>query len=155
MVRLGFLNSISAAYPPPAYPPPGYPPPGYPPPGYPPSGYPPPGYRPPRSNTPTVAGILLIIAGIDGLINWIAAAVVLSSFPIFGSEFALLCGALGTIFGIFAIIGGIMAIQRKVWALALIGSILGLFTVGFIFEASILSLVALILIAISKDEFYP
>jgi hypothetical protein len=40
------------------------------------------------------------------------------------------------------------------WPLALIGAIFGLFTFGlFFFEASILSLIALILIAISKNEF--
>jgi len=46
-----------------------------------------------------------------------------------------------------------MAVQRKSWGLALAGSILGLFTIGFVFEATVMSLIALILLAISRKEF--
>jgi cobalamin synthase len=46
-----------------------------------------------------------------------------------------------------------MALRRKMWALALVGSILGLFTFGFYGISSILSLVALIILAISRKEF--
>ena len=63
-------------------------------------------------------------------------------------------GAIGIIFGLIALIGGVMALQRKKWSLALIGSILGLFMIGLVvLEASILSLIAIILLANSKNEF--
>jgi len=62
------------------------------------------------------------------------------------------CGALIAIFSIFAILGGIMALQRKMWALALVGSILGIFSWGY-FISSILCLIGMILIAVSKNEF--
>ena len=54
---------------------------------------------------------------------------------------------------LLAIIGGIMAIQRRMWGLALVGSIMGLlFAWGWI-VGSVLCLVGLILIAISRNEF--
>ena len=58
------------------------------------------------------------------------------------------------LFGIIEILGGIMALRRKMWGLALVGSILGLFFFGWLgFEASLLSFIALILLVISKKEF--
>ena len=117
----------------------------------------------PKTMKPTIAGIFMIIAGIEGMVLWglvAAAGGVLSSVfaGVPGAEglaaIVVVCGAIGIIFGLIALIGGVMALQRKKWSLALIGSILGLFMIGFVvFEASILSLVALILIAMSKKEF--
>jgi hypothetical protein len=133
-------------------------PPGAPPPGA------PMGPMPPvkQSPLPLVAGILLIIVAIQafavGGILVAGAEIVgsaLGSMP--GAEEAktllMICGAIFIVFGIMVIIGGVSAITRKSFALALIGSILGIFTVGYYFTGSILSIVALILIAISKDEF--
>ena len=80
----------------------------------------------------------------------------LSSFASFipGFETILLvCGLIGITFSAFALLGGIMAIQRKMWGLALVGSILGLFIIGPVFISSLLSLIALILIAITHREF--
>lgn len=149
----------------PQYQPPPYQPtyqPPYQPPGYgPPLG--PPMMPPQRTSRPLIAGILLIIAGLDGIIlgGILAAlggslAATMGAFP-GGEEIGgifVVCGIILIIFGILALLGGIMAATRKNWAIALIGSIFGLFCLGlFFFEASILSLVALILIAISKDEF--
>jgi len=143
-----------------------------PPPTYPPSPYaippPYPTYAPamqPKSQKPTIAGVLLLIAGILAAINYAyilarsseTAGEVVSYLPGIDvntfRNILVICGAIGLIFCLFAIIGGIMALQRRMWALALVGSILGLFTIGFVGEASIMSLVALVLIAMSKAEF--
>jgi len=111
----------------------------------------------PKTVMPIIAGILLIIAGIDGMAFWgmiaFAGGVLAGIFgPIAG--IVVICGAIGLIFGILALVGGVMATMRKMWALALVGSILGLFLLGFfLFEASLLSFIALILIAISRHEF--
>jgi len=105
---------------------------------------------------PTVAGILLIFAGIISLIVWgiiLALGGLLAALLPIGGALLLVCGAVGVIFGLFAIIGGAMAIQRKNWGLALVGSILGLLTIGFVGEATVLSLIALILLAVSRKEF--
>jgi len=69
-----------------------------------------------------------------------------------GSIFRI-CSAVGIILSVFTLLGGVLAFKKKRWELALIGSLMGLFTVGPFLLASILSLVGLILIGISKKEF--
>ena len=54
---------------------------------------------------------------------------------------------LSIIIGILALIGGVLAIQRKKWKWALVGSIAGSLSV------LPLGIPAIILIALSKDEF--
>jgi len=95
----------------------------------------------------------LILAGIIALISWGIVLALGGLLAAVGGELLILIGAVGVIFGLFAIIGGAMAVRRKSWGLALVGSILGLFTIGFVGEATVLSLIALILIAISRREF--
>ena len=107
----------------------------------------------------TVAGILNVIAGVFGLLGGLVL-VVLGSV---GSEFLayLGCGmpqlaplafllATGLpllILGILALIGGIYALRRKIWGLALAGSIA---TVVF---APLLGILAIIFIALAEKEF--
>ena len=102
---------------------------------------------------PTTAGILDIIAGSCGLI---ASLVFVSLggimrfvpdvptflFPIF-TALAIPIAAIG----ILAIVGGIYALRRKVWGLALAGSI------AAFFPSWILGLTAIVLTALSKNEF--
>ena len=64
-----------------------------------------------------------------------------------------ICGTIEFIFALVMIAGGMAALDRRMWGLALTGSILGLFTIGFFLETSIMSLIALVLLAISRDEF--
>jgi hypothetical protein len=78
---------------------------------------------------PTAAGILSIIAGTIAVISGIEVAVV---FAIGGASFGIAwVGAIGVpiiILGIVAIIGGIYALKRRIWRLALAGSICALFS---------------------------
>lgn len=64
-----------------------------------------------------------------------------------------ICGALMLIFGLFLLLGGIFAIKRVHWMISLTGSILGIFTIGPMFAGSIMSLIALVLLFLAKDEF--
>lgn len=170
---IGYFEGQQPYQPPPQqpyYPPPqqGYgPPQGYygPQPGYgPPQGPPVGPYAPPaRPETvkPLVGGILLIIVAIEafvyGGILATGASMLgsMSDIPGMGglSTILLVCGIIFIVLGILVVLGGISAITRKSWPLALIGSIIGIFTIGFYFTGSLLSIIALILIAISKDEF--
>ena len=68
---------------------------------------------------PTVAGILCIIAGAIGVITVIAVAI------LFGSISFVICAPL-IIFVIIQIVGGIYALRRRIWRLALAGSIFAL-----------------------------
>lgn len=111
---------------------------------------------------PVIAGVLSILAGaanilvafllfiamlvVQGVVGfgtvpfWIPfhvpAVLFLLSFPFI-------------IAGITAVIGGIFAVQRRKWGLALAGSIAALFPCG------IVGLVSMILLGISRDEFEP
>lgn len=106
----------------------------------------------PRTWMPTTAGILSIIAGgIDVTVG----GVVLVLGEILGAAFTRIYG-IGVIIGapliavgVVAIIGGIYAIKRKMWGLALAGAICSLFLahVGF------LGIAAIIFVALSKKEF--
>jgi hypothetical protein len=124
-----------------------------------------------RSSIPTIAGIILIIAGILAILNWIQTYTLnvetLESFlnisqiqelnPSITLEQLLgiihICAIIGVIISLFPILGGLLAIKRKLFYIALAGSILGLFSIGFVFSSSILSLIGLVLLFISRKEF--
>jgi len=121
---------------------------------------PPTAYQPPppeKTALPVAGGALLLVAGILAIINAIIIIAFMGSIGIMAmpgfAEMMVVCGIVLLILSLVAIIGGIFAIQRKSWGIALLGAILGLFTLGPLFVSSILSLIALILIAISKKEF--
>lgn len=124
----------------------------------------------PVSYKPMIAGILLILAGLIGLITWVSSLLIdvntidpsiLEQLQQSGIEitveqietFLSICATIGIILSIFPLLGGVLALKRKMWGIAIVMSIIGLFTVGPIFASSILALVGLILIAISKNEF--
>ena len=52
-----------------------------------------------------------------------------------------------------ALIGDVFAMRRNLWGVALTGGVLGLFSIGPVFLSRILSLIAPIRIAISRDDF--
>lgn len=98
---------------------------------------------------PTVGGILIIIAGLIEIAGGsIIAAGSTFFIPLgFGGGLAIACGAVVLILGIIALLGGVFAVQRKHFGLAILGGILGL---GGWF---IPGLIGLILVAVSRDEF--
>jgi hypothetical protein len=108
---------------------------------------------------PTTAGILDIIAGsfglIGGVILLILGAVGSSVMPYLVPQVpTAVAVAIFTsiavpliIIAILAIIGGIYALRRKVWGLALAGSI------AAFFPSWILGLTSVVLTALSKKEF--
>lgn len=124
-----------------------------------------------KSSKPSIAGILLIVAGMLALVTWIGIITIDDSMiesiidisnlqqidptitPEKVKDLLVVCGTIGCILSIFPILAGILALKRKLWGIALAGSIIGLFTMGILFTSSILSLIALILIIMSKKEF--
>ncbi len=87
----------------------------------------------------------MLLVGIGYLVGGGIIAAGSSFFISVGGGFGVLCGAVVLILGIIAIFGGIFAIQRKNFAIALIGAI---FTIP-----SVLGLIGLVLIAVARDEF--
>jgi hypothetical protein len=102
---------------------------------------------------PMVAGILDIVAGSLGVILAIAlifVGVLMRFVPDMPPYLVPIFTALSlpfAIVGILAIIGGIYALRRKIWGLALAGSI------AAFFPCWLLGLTAIVLTALSKKEF--
>jgi hypothetical protein len=98
---------------------------------------------------PTVAGILAIIAGaLQVIFGTLGATGVGFVGGIFGLGWLGAILAPLIIFGIIAIIGGIYALLRKIWGLALAGSICALIGPWFI-----LGVLAIIFVSLGKGEF--
>ncbi|GAI01292.1 unnamed protein product [marine sediment metagenome] len=101
---------------------------------------------------PTTAGILCIVSGAIQAIGGIVVGVIggsvagLAAIPGIGSILAAIAIPL-IIIGIVAIVGGIYALRRKVWGLALAGCICSL--IG----PWLLGILAIIFVAMGKNEF--
>jgi Na+-translocating ferredoxin:NAD+ oxidoreductase RnfD subunit len=120
-----------------------------------------------KSNMATIGGTLLIIAGALSLITWVSILTVdislIDTSLIAQEGFAITpeqiqsvlitCGSIGCILSIFPILGGIVTLKRKMRGLALVGGLIGLFLIGPLFASSILSLIGLIFVGLSKEEF--
>ena len=108
-----------------------------------------------KTPMPTVAGILAIAAGgfkLLGLLGLIIASffVIASPVPAVGVDPAVILLIISiplAILGILAVVGGIYALQRKKWGLALAGSI------AAFLPFSLMGIAALILTVLSKNEF--
>ena len=108
-----------------------------------------------RTPMPMIAGILCIVDGGLKLLALLGLFVASFVIPISqGSGFAVNASILFlaivvplAIIGILAVIGGIYALQRKTFGLAVTGSI------AAFLPFSLLGLASIILIALSRDEF--
>ena len=93
---------------------------------------------------PPTAGILIIISG--AFIVWYRASELISvgSSPV------------GIMLGLIAVAGGILAIRRKVWGLALAGAICAIVPPhpwGYLIWTPALGILAVVLVALSRSEF--
>ncbi len=109
-----------------------------------------------RTWMPRAAGILCIVAGaVVVILGGICVAFGLSPSPIDdpapGFIVAILLGIPSIILGTVAIVGGIHALRRKSWGLALAGAI----ALGFIalVGLGISGIVAIVFVALGKGEF--
>jgi hypothetical protein len=64
-----------------------------------------------------------------------------------------ICGAVFLVFSLIALVGAIMVLLGKSWGMGIVGGIFGLLCFGVSGTGSLFSLIGLIIIAISKDEF--
>ena len=111
---------------------------------------------------PTIAGILDIVAGAGGIIVWFLLVLGILVFGFFSTSSSfgevlnwsnavlLIIVILAIPFvalSILSIVGGVFALRRRIWGLALAGSI------GAIFCSTVLGVVAIIFTVLSKDEF--
>lgn len=126
----------------------------------------------PETMKPVIAGVLLIVVAVMGLIVAMvfmgAVDIGLGVFDEYVAEdptgevsgmvdmvqsLLMVCGIIFMVFALLAMLGGIMSLKRKSFGFAIVGAIFGIFTLGPYALGSILSIVALVLILLSKDEF--
>jgi len=100
----------------------------------------------------TIAGVLLIVAGMLAIITWGYSAVY--GFPLIPVEFntLIIFTIAGCVFGLFAVIGGIMASMGKKWETCIVFSLIGILSIGFL-VSSILCIMAFIILLVAKKEF--
>ena len=111
----------------------------------------------------TTAGILAIVAGGVGVTVWVAIAVLeiraWGWLPMGGSlgPGGIVPAAVAIVIaiGIVAIVGGIFALKRKRWRLALAGSICAIFPFFFVplFLNVPLAIAAIVLVVLGRGEF--
>ena len=108
-----------------------------------------------KTSKPRIGGILTIISGIiasAGAVNYAIGFIGVSGLgkgdiPPFVPSIIFGVPILSIVIGIFALVGGILAMRRKKWKWSLAGSIAGILSV------LPLGIPAIILISLSKDEF--
>lgn len=103
----------------------------------------------------TVAAVLLIIAGLLAILQgmvylWVESIAI--DLGVTGGVGLACCGMLDIVFGIAAVAGGAMALKRSNFVLVIIGCVLAMLSLAFVI-GSLLGLIALILVAVSKDDF--
>ena len=120
--------------------------------------------QPQRSSKPLIAGVLMIgagvleiVAGVRTLTTDVSSAASAAGIP---SEFVSsiqgmlqFCGVLFLVFGVIVGIGGVFAFKRRHQMLALVAAVFGMLGVGPFSLGSLLSLIALVLLAISANDF--
>jgi hypothetical protein len=111
---------------------------------------------------PVIGGALLIVTAIMGLfMGAMLLAVDVSELDQYGLDIAgdmledimTVCGTIIIVLSLIVVLGGFFGVMRKHWGIAVVGGVLGLFIIGPMMVGSILSLVGLILIAVSRKEF--
>jgi len=100
------------------------------------------------SGSPVAGGVLILLGSLvyivlGGIVA--AGSTIAEEWTSVESAWGVACGLVGLALGIISLLGGIFAIQRKYWPLALIAGILTIPT--------ILGLIGLILVAVSRDAF--
>lgn len=101
----------------------------------------------PRTWKPILAGILCIVAGVFNL-QYRVVGLWLNNWNYIG--------LIGSLIGIIAIIGGIFAVRRQKWLLALVGAICTLYpshSWGDLAWTPLLGVLAVILLCMSKAEY--
>jgi hypothetical protein len=124
-----------------------------------------------KTSFATIAGILLIVAGALAVVNWytifsldettLDSFVNISQFKQINQDitaeqvlsFFKTCAVVGFIISVFQILGGVLSIKRKLWGVSLTCSIIGIFSIGILFSSTLFSLIALVLLIISRKEF--
>lgn len=108
----------------------------------------------PKTWKPTTAGILAIIAGGLNVFFGLMVAIVGGGIAWTGIDFAVprILGLVGIpliVLGAVSVVGGICALSRKYWGIALAAAICALFPPWI----SVLGILSIVFVAMGKEEF--
>ena len=124
-----------------------------------------------RFSKPLIAGVLMLIAGGLGLLNWIQILTIdvstiesvidieqlKSISPTLTTESIVSlitkCAVVGVIVSIFPILGGLLSIKKKLWGISLTCSIIGIFSIGILFSSSLFCFISMILLIICRKDY--
>ena len=103
----------------------------------------------------------MIVSALAGLFFWVYMTILASEVGGFlnylfddAGTILIVIGVVGIIACLVTALGGVMAIMKKKWALALIGSILGILFCGWFYcLGTLCSIAAMILIIVGKKHF--
>ncbi|UCE90942.1 MAG: hypothetical protein JSV90_05825 [Methanobacteriota archaeon] len=118
----------------------------------------------PKTVVPVIGGVLIILAGLMGLaMGGILVAIDVDDLDTYGvdvtgvtdvvEDILTACGVIAIIVSLIVLLGGFFGVTRKHWGIVIVGGVLGLFVIGPFFLGSVLSLIGLILVAVSRKEF--
>lgn len=117
-----------------------------------------------KSMLSLVGGILIFVAGLIGMATGgILLAINAEDLDAYGFGVAgmtsmienmlTVCGIIFIVLGLIALVGGVFGVLRKNWGLAVLGGVIGLLVLGPYMIGSLLSLIGLVLVAVSKKDF--
>lgn len=109
-----------------------------------------------RSQKPSIAAVLMVGAGISELmvaVRDLTMQAPATDLPIDLSGLLLLCGTFELVLGLIVIAGAYLAFKRGSFTLTVIATIAGMLAVGPFYIGFLMSLLALVLVALSRDEF--
>lgn len=101
-----------------------------------------------QSGTPVAGGVLILVGAIIYFLigGLVAAGSTVALVPTMGEAvWGIVCGVIVIVLGFISFLGGVYAIGRKNFNFAIVG---GIFVIP-----TIIGLIGLILVAVSKDEF--
>lgn len=121
---------------------------------------------------PKIAAILMVFAAIDSIINAAFSLMVINRDMLedmyrnmglteeqvaesvdLAITISYTCYIIMIIIGVLLLVGAFLTFKKMKWPICLTIAIIGLFSSGFVLTASVLSLIALILIILSRKEF--
>jgi len=119
-----------------------------------------------KSALSLVGGIMILVAGLMGVfMGAMLLAIDVEDLDVYGLNVAgdtaldiledimTVCGIIFLVLGLVAVLGGFFGVRRKHFGIVILGGVLGLFVLGPYMLGSLLALIGLILVAISKKDF--
>lgn len=111
----------------------------------------------PKTPMSFAGGLLILLGGMISMVNGFLILNASRFVPrIFGlGDFSLtpVCGTLMLMLGLGAVMGGMLGVFRRQWAVVMAASVLCVISIGWSFVSMVLGSMGLLLVAMSKDDF--